>query len=87
MGTGGNVGAIIIGILFMTHDYEDAAMEYIGWYTVGTSFITRLIVIRGYKSIMFRYDEHEDPNQTQYSPLRVPKVRRSPHVVKIRNKM
>ena len=86
VGAGGNVGAVILGILFMTHDY-DAAMEYMGWFTVGTSFITPLIVIRGYKGIMFGHDEHDDPNQTQYSPLRVPKMRHSPHLVKIRNKM
>jgi nitrate/nitrite transporter NarK len=84
VGAGGNTGAIILGILFMSHDY-DVAMEYMGWFTVGMSLITPLIVIRGYKGILFGQDEHDDPNQKR--SLMVPKMRHSPHLVKIRNKM
>jgi nitrate/nitrite transporter NarK len=86
VGAGGNVGAIILGILFMTTTYT-SAMEYMGWFTVGMSLITPFIVIRGYKGILFGRDEHDNPNQKQHSALMVPTMRHSPHLVKIRNKM
>lgn len=82
VGAGGNVGAVILGLFFIHYEY-DAAMEYMGWFTIGTGLLTPLIVIRGYRGILFGHDDYDDPSRKQHSPLLVP-THRSPHLVKLR---
>ena len=84
VGAGGNVGAVILGVLFMSHEYTDA-MEYMGWFTVGMGLLTPLIVIKGYKGMVLGHEEDEESKQ-QHSPLMVPKMHHSPHLVKARRK-
>jgi NNP family nitrate/nitrite transporter-like MFS transporter len=85
VGAGGNVGAVLLGLLFMYHDYDDA-MEYMAYCSLGVAFLTPLIVIRGYKGIIFGADDHEDTGRKHRSPLMVPKIHHSPHFVKFRRK-
>jgi len=84
VGAGGNVGAAILGLFFITYEYE-TAMEYMGWFTIVTGLLTSLIVIKGYRGILFG-DDKDDSNRHQYSPLLVPKMGHSPHLVKLRPK-
>ena len=85
VGAGGNVGAVILGLLFMTHDYNDS-MEYMGWFTMGMGLLTPLMVVKGYRGILFGQENQQDANRKQYSPLLVPKLYHSPHLVKFRQK-
>ena len=79
---GGNVGGAICSLLFMFHDY-DWATELMGWLTVGSSFLTFFIVVKGYKGLVFgKEDEDGSHSKTQHSPLVVPgKLGHSPHLV------
>jgi NNP family nitrate/nitrite transporter-like MFS transporter len=86
VGAGGNVGGVILGLLFMSHDYE-LAMEYMGWFTIGMALLTPLIVVKGYKGILFGKEDVDDTSRKQHSPLMVPKMQHSPHLVKLRRKM
>jgi hypothetical protein len=85
VGAGGNVGGVILGLLFMTHEYE-SAMEYMGWFSIGMGLLTPFIVIKGYKGIFFGHDDFssDDNGRKQQSPLMVPKMQHSPHLVKLR---
>ena len=86
VGGGGNVGAALLGILFMTHDYDDA-MECMGYFTILMATLTPLIVIKGYQGIIWGHEDVEDGDRKQRSPLMVPrKMQHSPHLVKIRRK-
>lgn len=85
VGAGGNVGAALLGLLFMYHDYDDA-LEYMAYLTIGTACLTPLIVIKGYKGMVFGADDHGDADRKQQSPLMVPKLGHSPHFVKLRRK-
>lgn len=73
----------------MSHDYGQA-MEYMGWFTFLIGLMTPLIVVKGYKGILFGHDDMEDSNRAQHSPLMVPrgggKMVHSPHIVKIRRR-
>ena len=84
---GGNVGGAICSLLFMSYDY-DWAMELMGWLTVASSFLTFLIVVRGYKGLLFGAEDDEGSSaKTQHSPLVVPgKMQHSPHLVAYRRK-
>lgn len=86
VGGGGNVGAAILGLVFMSHDYEDA-MEYMGYFTIGLSLLTPLIVIKGYRGIVFGKEDKNHTSRQQRSPLMVPKMQHSPHLVKMRRKI
>lgn len=83
VGAGGNVGAVVLGLLFMNEDYDDA-MEYMGYFTLVMGLLTPLIVIKGYRGILFGREDMED--KVQYSPLLVPKMQHSPHLVKIKKR-
>jgi nitrate/nitrite transporter NarK len=85
VGAGGNVGAAILGLFFIKYEY-DKAMQYMGWFTIGMGLLTPLIVIKGYKGIIFGKDNAEDSARKQHSPLLVPKMQHSPHLVKLRQK-
>jgi NNP family nitrate/nitrite transporter-like MFS transporter len=74
VGAGGNIGGVILGLLFMSHDYE-LAMEYMGWFTIGMALVTPLIVVKGYKGILFGKEDVDDDSRKQHSPLMVPKRR------------
>jgi NNP family nitrate/nitrite transporter-like MFS transporter len=85
VGAGGNVGAALLGLVFMYHDYD--AMEYMAHFTLAVSFLTPLIVIKGYKGIVFGTDDHDETgHKHQHSPLMVPKILHSPHFVKFSRK-
>jgi nitrate/nitrite transporter NarK len=86
VGAGGNVGAALLGVLFMSHDYEDA-MEYMGYFTIGMAMLTPMIVVKGYKGMVFGKEDGDDASRKQHSPLMVPKMQHSPHLVKLRRKM
>jgi nitrate/nitrite transporter NarK len=86
VGAGGNVGAVILGLLFMNYEYG-LAMEYMGWFTIGMGLLTPLIVIKGSKGILFGHDDEDADGRKQQSPLMVPKMNHSPHLVKLRRKM
>ena len=78
---GGNVGGAFCSFLFMTVEY-DWAMEIMGWLTVVSSFLTFLIVVKGYKGLVFGIDDTELVSRSQHSPLVVPaKFQHSPHLV------
>lgn len=49
---GGNVGAIILGLKFRSDDYADSA-EYMGWFTLLLALLTPLIIIKGYRGLIF----------------------------------
>ena len=83
VGAGGNVGGALLGLLFIYYEY-DHAMEYMGWFTAAMSLLSPLIVIKGYKGILFGHDDREDSGRKQQSPLLVPKMLHSPHLVKLR---
>ena len=85
VGAGGNVGAALLGLFFIRYDYH-AAMEYMGWFTLGMSLLTPFIVIKGYRGILFGKDDPQGDGRKQYSPLMVPKLQHSPHLVKLRQK-
>lgn len=85
VGAGGNVGAIFMGLLFMYQDYADA-MEYMAYFTIATAFLTPLIVIKGYKGMVFGEDNFGDASRQQHCPLLVPKMQHSPHFVKLKQK-
>ena len=77
----------MLGTLFMSHEY-DLAMEYMGWFTIVMGLMTPLIVVKGYKGMIFGHDDSNDNNRVQHSPLMVPrgggKMVRSPHIVTLR---
>ena len=85
--SGGNVGGALCCLLFMFHDY-DWAMELMGWMTVGSSFLTFLIVVKGYSGLLFgKEDEDGSDSKRQHSPLAVPgKLGHSPHLVAYHNR-
>jgi MFS transporter, NNP family, nitrate/nitrite transporter len=85
VGAGGNVGAVLLGLLFVYHDYSDA-MEYMAYCSIGVALLTPLIVIRGYRGMFFGADDHQDASRLQHSPLMVPKMKHSPHFVALRRK-
>ena len=68
--------------LFMSFEYA-WAMELMGWLTVAASFLTFLIVVRGYKGLVFGTEDEEGSSaKVQHSPLVVPgKLQHSPHLV------
>jgi MFS transporter, NNP family, nitrate/nitrite transporter len=85
VGGGGNVGAVILGLVFMYNEYQ-RAFEIMASCTVFSAFLTPFIVIKGYKGMIFGKDDHDDPNRKQQSPLLVPKLRHSPHFVKLKRR-
>lgn len=87
VGAGGNVGAAILGKIFMMYDYADA-MEAMGWLTFASAWITPLIVVKGYKGLLFGHEDEDGTGaKVQHSPLVVPrKFQHSPHLVAIRRK-
>lgn len=85
VGAGGNVGAAILGLFFIRYEY-DKAMEYMGWFTIVMGLLSSLIVIKGYRGIIFGHDDKDDDSRKQHSPLLVPKMHHSPHLVKLRQK-
>lgn len=85
VGAGGNAGAAILGLFFIGYEY-DKAMEYMGWFTIAMGILTPLIVVKGYKGILFGKDVMDDASRKQHSPLLVPKMHHSPHLVKLRQK-
>lgn len=44
VGAGGNVGAALLGLFFIKYEYN-AAMEYMGWFTIGMGLLTPLVVV------------------------------------------
>ena len=84
VGAGGNVGAALLGLFFIQYDDYDVAMECMGWFTITVGLLTPLIIIKGYRGILFGHDDHDDPSRKQQSPLLVPKMKHSPHLVKLR---
>jgi NNP family nitrate/nitrite transporter-like MFS transporter len=87
VGAGGNVGAALLGCIFMTADYADA-LEYMGWATMATALLTPLIVVKGYKGIVFGHEDYsvgsDSSKHQQHSPLLVPgKLNKSPHLVSL----
>jgi NNP family nitrate/nitrite transporter-like MFS transporter len=85
VGGGGNVGAVLLGLVFTYNDYRDS-LQYMAYFTIGSAFLTPFIVIKGYKGLIFGKDNHDDPHRKQHSPLMVPKMKHSPHFVKLRRK-
>jgi NNP family nitrate/nitrite transporter-like MFS transporter len=85
VGGGGNVGAVLLGLVFIYNDYRDSLL-YTAYCTIGSALLTPLIVIKGYKGLLFGNDDHDDPRRKQHSPLIVPKMKHSPHYVKLRRK-
>ncbi len=85
VGGGGNVGAAILGLFFIKYEYHDA-MELMGWFTIAIGLLTPLVVVKGYKGIIFGVDDEEESGRKQHSPLMVPKMHHSPHLVKLRQK-
>jgi len=85
VGGGGNVGAVVLGLIFTYNDYK-VAFEYMAYFTIGAALLTPLIVIKGYKGMFLGRDDHDDPSRKQHSPLMVPKMKHSPHFVKLRRK-
>lgn len=67
VGAGGNVGAIILGNIFRSHSYE-YAVEYMGWFAVVLAFLTPLIVIKGYRGILFGKDDDRAQRLTLMVP-------------------
>jgi NNP family nitrate/nitrite transporter-like MFS transporter len=61
----GNVGAIILGLKFRNSDYESSA-EYMGWFTIALALLTPLVVVRGYRGLVFGRD---DANRRQNTLL------------------
>ena len=84
VGAGGSIGAVILARIFMTTEYAKA-MEYMGWFTIFTAVFTPLIVVKGYRGLIFGSDEPKDSlSRQQYSPLMVPgKLQRSPHLMSL----
>mmetsp|Transcript_30756 Transcript_30756/g.47162 ORF Transcript_30756/g.47162 Transcript_30756/m.47162 type:complete len:511 (-) Transcript_30756:92-1624(-) len=73
VGAGGNLGAILFGnIMRFTTHYQEA-FEYIAWFTIGLSFLTPFIVIKGYRGILFGKEE-ESQRQTLLVPGASPKL-------------
>jgi hypothetical protein len=68
----------------MTAEYADA-MEYMGYFTLVTALLTPLIVVKGYKGIVFgTQDAAGSLSRKQHSPLMVPgKLTNSPHLVSL----
>ena len=85
VGAGGNVGAAILGLFFIYMEYEDA-MEYMGWFTIGMGLLTPFIVVKGYRGILFGYNDARELRRAEHSPLVLAKGRHSPHLVKIRQR-
>lgn len=46
VGSGGNVGAVWLGRVFMANESYSYCMEYMGWFTVVLAFLTPLIVVK-----------------------------------------
>jgi MFS transporter, NNP family, nitrate/nitrite transporter len=85
VGGGGNVGAVLLGLIFMYNDYEKA-FEIMACCTIVSALLTPFIVIRGYKGMLFGKDDHDNPSRKQQSPLLIPKMRHSPHFVKLKRR-
>ncbi|KAL3915052.1 MAG: hypothetical protein SGILL_005825, partial [Bacillariaceae sp.] len=85
VGGGGNFGAVVLGLVFMYNGYR-TSFEIMAYCTIASALLTPLIVIKGYKCMLFGQDDHDDPSRHQHSPLIVPKMKHSPHFVKIRRK-
>ena len=86
MGAGGNVGAAILAAVFMKAHYG-FAMEVMGYLTLGTALLTPLIVIPGYRGIMFGVEASAEENK-QHSPLLVPgKLASSPHLISLKRRV
>lgn len=83
VGAGGNFGAILLGIFFRSHDYV-TAFQFMGWFTIGLSFLTPLIVIKGYRGILFGKDEDKSKHATLMVPVGAsPVLRRAPNSLKV----
>jgi nitrate/nitrite transporter NarK len=82
VGAGGSIGGALLAYMFMKNDYS-TAMEFMGWFTVFTAMFTPLIIVKGYRGLIFGTDEVADSaSRQQHSPLMVPgKLHRSPHFV------
>ena len=68
VGAGGNVGAIILGLKFRSDNYADSA-EYMGWFTILLALLTPLIIIKGYRGLIFG---KEDISHARQGVLLVP---------------
>jgi MFS transporter, NNP family, nitrate/nitrite transporter len=84
VGAGGSIGAALLALMFMSQDY-DASMEWMGWFTIFTAIFTPLIIVKGYRGLVFGSDDSDDAaSRQQHSPLMVPgKLHRSPHLVSL----
>jgi NNP family nitrate/nitrite transporter-like MFS transporter len=85
VGGGGNFGAVILGLVFMYNGYK-TSFEIMAYCTIASALLTPFIVIKGYKGMFFGKDDQDDPGRQQHSPLIVPKMKHSPHFVKLRRK-
>jgi MFS transporter, NNP family, nitrate/nitrite transporter len=56
VGAGGSVGAVILGNVFRSNQIVQAA-ERMGMFTIALALLTPLIVIRGYRGLLFGKDE------------------------------
>ena len=74
-------------MLFMSFEY-DWAMEVMGWLTIASSLLTFLIVVKGYRGLVFGVDDKDLVARSQQSPLVVPaKFQHSPHLVALKQKL
>ena len=92
VGAGGNAGAVLLAQVFIKSDYR-SAMAYMGWWTILTALLTPLIIIKGYRGLLWgrEVDSASDPegalHRQQHSPLLVPgKLQQSPHLVSMHAK-
>ncbi|KAG7358794.1 high affinity nitrate/nitrite transporter transmembrane protein [Nitzschia inconspicua] len=85
VGGGGNVGAVVLGLVFMCSEYQ-RAFVIMSCCTIASALLTPFIVVKGYKGMLFGKDDHDDPSRKQQSPLLVPKMRHSPHFVKLKRR-
>lgn len=72
VGAGGNVGAVWLGRIFMHNPNYQDSMEYMGWFTVVLAFLTPLIVIKGYRGLLFGKEEEHGSELLQAATLMVP---------------
>lgn len=71
----------------MSFEY-DLAMEMMGYATVAVSFLSFLIVVKGYQGLVLGREDKDSLARTQHSPLVVPgKMQHSPHLVAYRRKL
>lgn len=87
VGAGGSIGAVVLARVFMKTEYTQA-MEYMGWFTIATALFTPLVIVKGYRGLIFGIEESEDSlSRRQHSPLLVPgKLQHSPHLVSLRSR-